>query len=180
MRRTTARLVELILSALFGALLFSSQVALAALPNIEIVSLLIIVWTRVFRTGALPGIAIYILLQGLFYGFGIWWVSYLYIWFILWAIVMLIPRRPMPKTSRSYALHSFGWALLSGVYGFSFGALTAIPWLITGGPKTALAYWLSGIVFDVPHAIGNFVAALVLALPLIAVLTRLRSKLRSH
>ena len=52
MRRTTARLVELILSALFGALLFSSQVALAALPNIEIVSLLIIVWTRVFRTGA--------------------------------------------------------------------------------------------------------------------------------
>ncbi|MBR6708443.1 MAG: hypothetical protein IKL84_02055 [Clostridia bacterium] len=180
MRRTTARLVELILSALFGALLFSSHVALAALPNIEIVSLLIIVWTRVFRTGALPGIAIYILLEGLFYGFGIWWVSYLYIWFILWGIVMLIPRRPLPETSRSYALHSFGWALLSGVYGFSFGALTAIPWLITGGPKTALAYWLSGIVFDVPHAIGNFVAALVLALPLMAVLTRLRSKLHTN
>lgn len=167
------RLVSLVLSAMFGALLFISQVVMAGLPNIELVSLLIIVWTRVFRSGALPGIGVFILLEGLMYGFGIWWMSYLYIWFILWGLVMLIPcGRPM-----RYPLRALGWALLAGGYGFAFGALTAIPWLITGGPKTALAYWLSGISFDIPHAIGNFVLALVLAVPLIEVLTNIKRRM---
>ena len=167
------RLFSLVLGAMFGAMLCIAQVTLAGLPNIELVSLLIIVWTRVFRTGALPGIAVFIAAQGLLYGFGIWWASYLYIWFILWGIVMLIPRRGAAR----YPVRALGWAALSGAYGFAFGALTAIPWLITGGPKTALAYWLSGIAFDIPHAIGNFVLALVLAAPLIEALTRIRARM---
>lgn len=173
MRRS--QLFTLVLSAMFGAMLCISQVALAGLPNIELVSLLILVWTRVFRAGALPSIAVFIVVQGLLYGFGIWWVSYLYIWFILWGIVMLIPRRAGAKVR--YSLRALGWAALSGAYGFAFGALTAIPWLITGGPKTALAYWLSGIAFDIPHAIGNFVIALVLAVPLIETLTRIKRRM---
>lgn len=164
------RLFSLVLGAMFGAMLCIAHVALAGLPNIELISLLIIVWTRAFRMGALSGIAVYVILQGLLNGFGIWWVSYLYIWFILWGVVMLIPRR----AAVGYPLRALGWAVLSGIYGFSFGALTAIPWLITGGPKTALAYWLAGISFDLPHAIGNFVIALVLAVPLIEALERIR------
>lgn len=175
--KAKGRLFSLVLDAMFGALLVISQVALAGLPNIELVSLLILVWTRVFRSGALPGIAVFILLEGLLYGFGIWWVSYLYIWFILWGVVMLIPRGKPPQTPRQYALHALGWGLLSGAYGFAFGALTAIPWLITGGPKTALAYWLAGIPFDIPHAIGNFTLAALLSLPLIRLLDRIRQRL---
>ena len=167
------QLFSLVLGAMFGAMLCISQVVLAGLPNIELVSLLIIVWTRVFRADALPGIAVFIVLQGLLYGFGIWWVSYLYIWFVLWGIVMLVPRRGEVR----YPLRALGWAVLSGAYGFAFGALTAIPWLVTGGPKTALAYWLSGISFDIPHAIGNFVIALVLAVPLIEALTRIKRRM---
>ena len=87
--RTYARTLGIVLGALFGALLFISQIIAASLPNIEIVSLLILVWTRVYRYGALPGIGVFILLQGICYGFGIWWESYLYIWFILWGLVML-------------------------------------------------------------------------------------------
>lgn len=55
--KAKGRLFSLVLDAMFGALLVISQVALAGLPNIELVSLLILVWTRVFRSGALPGIA---------------------------------------------------------------------------------------------------------------------------
>ena len=167
------RLVSLVLGAMFGAMLFISQVVMAGLPNIELVSLLIIVWTRVFRGGALPGIGVFVILQGLYYGFGIWWMSYLYIWFILWGIVMLVPRG-MPMR---YPLRALGWALLAGAYGFAFGALTAIPWLITGGPATALSYWLSGLSFDIPHAIGNFVLALMLAVPLIEVLASIKRRM---
>jgi len=180
-KKIRARITDITLGAMFGALLFASQVALAGLPNIEVISLFIIVWTRVFRTGALPGIAVFVALQGLMYGFGIWWVSYLYIWFILWGLVMLIPHRPSRGDGggrlRRWLLPSLGWAVLSGAYGFSFGALTAIPWLIRGGPGTALAYWLSGIPFDVAHCIGNFAAALILAVPLMELLGKLRSLL---
>jgi len=177
MRSYQRQLFLLVLGAMFGALLCISQVVMAGLPNIELVSLLIIVWTRVFRMHALPGIGVFVLLQGLLYGFGIWWMSYLYIWFILWGIVMLVPQGREAVNGRQYAGRALGWAILSGAYGFSFGALTAIPWLITGGPKTALAYWLAGISFDIPHAIGNFVLALVLAVPLIGALTRIKRRI---
>ena len=170
--RTYARTLYIVLGALFGALLFVSQIIAASLPNIELVSLFIIVWTRVYRYGALPGIGVFILLEGLCYGFGIWWVSYLYIWFILWGMVMLVP--PMKKARPLAA--ALGWASLSGVYGLAFGSLTAIPWLFRGGPAAALAYILSGIPFDITHGVANFVLAFLLAIPLIRLLSKLKSQ----
>ena len=172
--RTYARTLYMVLGALFGALLFVSQIIAASLPNIELVSLFIIVWTRVYRYGALPGIGVFILLEGLYYGFGIWWISYLYIWFILWGAVMLIP--PMKKTHPLAA--ALGWALLSGVYGFAFGSLTAIPWLFRGGSAAAIAYIVKGIPFDIPHGVGNFVLAFLLAVPLIRLLSKLKAQTR--
>lgn len=170
--RTYARTLYIVLGALFGALLFVSQIIAASLPNIELVSLFIIVWTRVYRYGALPGIGVFILLEGLCYGFGIWWVSYLYIWFILWGMVMLVP--PMKKARPLAA--ALGWASLSGVYGLAFGSLTAIPWLFRGGPAAAIAYILSGIPFDITHGVANFVLAFLLAVPLIRLLSKLKSQ----
>ena len=173
MKSTTyARTLYIVLGALFGALLFISQIIAAPLPNIELVSLFIIVWTRVYRYGALPGIGVFILLEGLCYGFGIWWVSYLYIWFILWGMVMLVP--PMKKARPLAA--ALGWASLSGVYGLAFGSLTAIPWLFRGGPAAAIAYILSGIPFDITHGVANFVLAFLLAVPLIRLLSKLKSQ----
>ena len=174
--RIAARIAYITLGAMLGALLLVSQLVLAGLPNIELVSLLIIVWTRVYRTGALPGITVFIVLEGVIFGFGIWWVSYLYIWFILWGIVMLIPPRKSadPLRGKQMVFTSLGWALLSGVYGFAFGALTAIPWFFRGGFPTMFAYWISGIPFDIPHAIGNFAAALLLAVPLMELLEKLK------
>ena len=170
--RTYARTLYIVLGALFGALLFVSQIIAASLPNIELVSLFIIVWTRVYRYGALPGIGVFILLEGLCYGFGIWWVSYLYIWFILWGMVMLVP--PMKKARPLAA--ALGWASLSGVYGLAFGSMTAIPWLFRGGPAAAIAYILSGIPFDITHGVANFVLAFLLAIPLIRLLSKLKSQ----
>ncbi|MDQ9757401.1 hypothetical protein RFZ45_00270, partial [Acinetobacter baumannii] len=67
--------------------LFVAQIALAVLPNIEIVSLLVIVYTLVFERKTIPIIYAFALLEGLVYGFGIWWIMYLYVWTILYAIV---------------------------------------------------------------------------------------------
>ena len=110
---------DLVLQALLGAILLAVQVALAPLPNIELVSLLCLVYTLVYGKRALLSIYTFVLLEGLVYGFGLWWVMYLYVWAILWGIVMLLRR------NRSVIL----WCLVLGLYGLFFGALCAIPYL---------------------------------------------------
>ena len=58
------------------------------------------------------------------------------------------------------------WSILSGFFGLAFGALCALPYLAAGGIGAAIAYWTSGLLFDVTHCVGNFVVCLVLFRPL--------------
>ena len=80
---------ELLLMGILTALLFIGQVVLAFLPNIEIVSFLIILYTLVFGRKVFLMIYTFILLEGILYGFGLWWFQYLYLWSILAATVLL-------------------------------------------------------------------------------------------
>ena len=66
-----------------------------------------------------------------------------------------------------------GWAVLSGAFGLSFGALCALVYWVSGGWAFALSWWVSGIPFDLLHCAGNFAMALVLFRPCKNVLTRL-------
>ena len=151
---------DIALAGAFGALLFVAQVALSFLPNIELVSILVIVYTLVFQGQVIWTLGVFILLEGLVYGFGTWWVSYLYLWPALAGLTWLF--RNMQS--------SLGWAILAAAYGLGFGALT-------GGWTAGLSYWVSGIPFDLAHCGGNFVAALALYRPLRGALTRLQTAL---
>ena len=66
-----------------AALMFGSQVALSFLPNVELVSLLVILFAQHLGRRALFAIYVFVLLEGLLYGFGSWWLVYLYIWTVL-------------------------------------------------------------------------------------------------
>ena len=147
---------ELVLLSLLAALLLVGQVALAFLPNIEVVSILIIIYTLFFKKKTLYVIYLFALLEGLIYGFGIWWIMYLYVWTILWGIAMLMQKEKSP----------FIWAFVSGFFGLAFGTLCSVPYFIIGGVSAGLASIVSGLMFDVTHGIGNFVVALVLFKPL--------------
>lgn len=142
--------------ALCAALLFALQVALAGLPNIELVSLLVILFTRAFEKRALIIIYAFVLLEVLMYGVSTWVVNYLYIWTVLWAIAYALRRNQDPLF----------WAVISGAFGLGFGLLCAVPYLFIGGFSMAASYWVSGVPFDLAHCAGNFVAALVLFKPL--------------
>ena len=147
---------ELVLLSLLAALLLVVQVALALLPNIEVVSLLIIIYTLFFKKKTLYVIYLFVLLEGLVYGFGIWWIMYLYVWTILWGIAMLMQKEKSPII----------WAFISGFFGLAFGTLCSVPYFIIGGVSAGLASIVSGLMFDVTHGIGNFVIILVLFRPL--------------
>lgn len=155
---------ELAVTALLGAILLAAQVALSFLPNIELVSLLLILYALCFPLRqAIMACFVFVLLEGLLYGLGTWWMMYLYIW----PLLVLLARRLRPHPS------SIGAALLSGGFGLSFGALCAIPYALTGGLSYGISWWISGIPFDIAHCIGNVAAALMLFRPLRRVFSRL-------
>ena len=147
---------------LLSSILLIGQVGMAFLPNIEPVTTLLILYTLTYKKHVFYIIYTFVLLEGIIYGFGIWWVSYLYIWSILALIVLALQKIDS----------AILWAIISGVYGLSFGVLCAVPYLISGGPGAAFAYWTSGIPYDITHCIGNFVLTLILYKPLLHILKR--------
>lgn len=157
---------RVVLCAMLAALMTALQAAMAPLPNIEPVSLLVLVYALVFGRDVFYIIYTFVLLEGLLYGFHLWWVTYLYIW-TLWALAVLLISR---GRDRSPLL----WAAASGAFGLSFGALCALPYL-AGGPWAAFSYWTSGIPFDLLHCAGNFCLTLALERPLYTLLTKLKN-----
>ncbi|MDO5423562.1 MAG: hypothetical protein Q4F41_07550 [Eubacteriales bacterium] len=164
-QKRATRVISLVTMGLLSAILLVAQVSLAFLPNIELVTLLIILYTLVYKKQVFLIIYAFVLLEGVLYGFGIWWISYLYVWPLL-ALVVLAMRK-----NQSVVI----WAVAAGAYGLAFGALTAIPYLISGGPGAAFAYWAAGIPYDIIHCASNFVLTLVLFKPLFHLLTKLHT-----
>lgn len=154
---------ELVLVSLLSAVLLISQVALAFLPNIEVVSLLLILYTLFFKKKTLYIIYIFALLEGLIYGFGIWWMMYLYVWTILWGIATLLKKENSPVI----------WAFVSGFFGLFFGTLCSVPYFFIGGVHMGLSWIVSGLFMDVLHGIGNFIVTLVLFQPLYSVFQKI-------
>jgi energy-coupling factor transport system substrate-specific component len=142
-------------------MLAAVQVALAVLPNIELVSALIIACTLLLGLRALYPVYVFVLLEGLLYGFGAWFVCYLYVWAALVLLTWALRRALFGALS---------WALLCGMFGLVFGALCALPYLFVGGWPAALAYWVSGIPFDLLHGAGNTLACALLLRPCTRVL----------
>ena len=166
MKKLTLR--EVVLFGILGALTFGLKFVMAPLPNIEPVSLLVMLFGAVFGWKALYPVYLYVAMEILFYGFSLWNVYYLYIWAILlvMAILMRKTEKPLP------------WALASAVFGLMFGALCAVADVFIGGFGYAIAKWVSGIPFDLLHCGGNFVMALVLFCPLRRVLETLHLRLQ--
>ncbi len=155
MQRHSAR--QLALPGILTAVLLGGQVALAALPNVEIVSLLVILYSLLLGRRVFLVVYAFALLEGFLYGFGLWWISYLYVWSLLAGLALILGRRERP---------ALFWALVSGFFGLGFGALCALPYLAAGGPAAALSYWLAGLGFDLVHCGGNFGMCLLLFRPL--------------
>ncbi len=143
--------------ALAAAVMFAAKVALSGLPNINLNALLIIVVTVYYGWKALYAVGAYIMLEGLVYGFSIWWFCYLYSWPLLVAVVMLLRKNRSPVI----------WALTAGLFGLLFGPLMYVGYFAAlGGWNGFLAMWLAGIPYDLIHAVSNFVLVLTLYRPL--------------
>lgn len=145
------------------AVIEACKFAFAQLPNIELTSFFIIMFTLYFGAKTIFAIPAIVIIEALFYGFEIMWViAYCYVWPILFLLTMMFRRFKS----------TFVMAMLSGIFGFAFGFLCSFPYLFvstatnpTAGLTSAIAYWIAGIPFDIIHGISNFVIMSALYIP---------------
>jgi len=150
--------------ALLCALMFAGKEIMNSLPNIHPVMLILLLCVRVYGGLAIYPVIGFVLLELAIYGLGIWSVTYIYVWPL--AVLLALPFRK--KESRLF------WAVFAGAFGLSFGALTAAYTIIFSGFKAAVAYWVSGIPFDIAHCVSNFVICFFLLPPLTNLVVKLR------
>lgn len=168
MRTRLSYVREYAVFAMLGTIMFISKLVMEFLPNIHLVGILTIVYTLTYRVKALIPIYIFVLLNGIYFGFSLWWVPYLYIWTILWGAIMLLPKGMSDRTK------GIACAIAAVLHGLLYGVLYA--------PAQALMFHLNfeqmivwiiqGIPFDITHAAGNLVLS-VLTIPLTKLLHRL-------
>lgn len=158
---------EMCLFGILGVMLFAFKFAMSSLPNIEPVSLLLIVYTIAFGIKAIYPLGVYVALEFLIYGFGFWSIAYLYVWLIL-VIAVVITH----KITNS--LNPFLWASISGVFGLAFGALYIPLYIVSGGFTFALTWWTSGIPYDIIHGVANFIICIILFKPISKTLIKLK------
>ena len=159
---------QIALFGILGALTFALKFAMAGLPNIEPVSLLMMVFGAVFGLKALYPCYVYVAMEILTFGIGTWNINYLYVWAIIVVAAWLMRKVEQP----------LAWALLGGVFGLLFGAFCAPVDVAMGGWSFALSKWISGIPFDLLHCGGNFVIALVLFVPMRRLLEKLYKRIK--
>ncbi len=142
---------EVVLFGLFPAIMVAAQQSMAALPNIHLTGMFVMLTTLIFRVKALIPLYIYVFVMGILLGFNVAWLPYLYIWTVLWGMTMLIPKNIPTKVA------IFVYPAVCALHGFGYGILYA--------PTQALVYgysweqtklWiLSGLPFDALHGISN-------------------------
>gem|GEM_PF-3141462 len=102
--------------ALMAGLMYTTQLALSFIPNVHLTAVLIVLTSIFFGWKAMCAVLIYVVLEGLTYGFGVWWISYLYAWPLLCTAAVLLRKNTSPAL----------WAVTAGAHGLLFGALCAL------------------------------------------------------
>ncbi len=155
---------DIALIGILSATITSGKFALSFVPNVEIVTLLLMVYTIVF------GIKVSLLCAFIFstieifiYGFHTWLLGY----YLIWPILILISAIMNTKIKTEY-----GYAVLAGIFGFTFGLFFAVIESLFYGIPYGISYWIRGIPFDIVHGVSNFIIVLFLFKPLINLLQK--------
>ena len=156
---------ELAIFAMLGAVMYVSKVIMEWIPNVHLIGMLIMAYTIVYRKKALYPIYIYVFLCGALGGFNAWWIPYLYVWTVLWAVTMLLPNN-MPKKVAAVV-----YMAVCALHGFGFGILYAPAQALMFGLsfEATLAWIASGFYFDMIHGISNFFCGMLI-IPVVSIL----------
>ena len=172
--REQITIVDIAIFGMLGALMYASKIAMEILPNVHLIAVFVTAETLVYRKRALYPIYTFVLITGLFNGFAVWWVPYLYLWTVLWGAVMLLPKE-MPEN-----VAPFVYMAVCALHGFLYGTLYA-PYqalMFHLDFKGMITWIIAGFPYDAIHGLSNFFLAL-LVIPIVNAIKKAQSvKLR--
>jgi energy-coupling factor transport system substrate-specific component len=172
--RPPARLIALV--AALAALAIAGRLVLTPIPNV--VATTDIALITGYALGAAPGFAVGALVapvSNIWLGQGPWTA-----WEMAgWGLVGLAGAWIAVLTHRG--LGRLGLAVMCALAGLAYGALQDLSVMVTYGGEQSLDRYLAlsarGIPFNVAHATGNFVIALVAGAALVRMISRYRTRL---
>ena len=155
---------DIALMGMMVAVIEACKFVMASLPNIELTSFWLIIFTLMIGWKIVFVVPVFILIEGLIYGFGMWWVMYLYAWPMLVLLTWIFRKQDSVWV----------FSILSAAFGLCFGLLCAIPYFFIGfvdggilsGLIMAFNWWIAGIPFDITHGIANFILMFLLYRPM--------------
>lgn len=160
---------KIVFASLCACICVVSKEMLSFLPNIELVTFFLMIYSLVFPLSFTLIVSIvFNCIQTILYGVGIWTIAY----FIAWPLLVWLTysfRNTLSK-KKDYM------ALFAGAFGLSFGTLCAIPYLFIGGFHAFFSYIMSGLLFDVVHMTGNYIIMLVLFEPVYKLMQQIHRK----
>ena len=162
---------EIAVFGMLGALMYASKMLMEVLPNVHLIGVFVIATTVVYRKKALYPVYVFVLLTGLLGGFAMWWIPYLYLWGVLWAVTMLLPKNMSTKKA------TFIYMIVCALHGFLYGTLYAPAQAILFGLdfRGMIDWIIVGLPYDLIHGVSNFFCG-ILIMPLVNLLLRLEKE----
>lgn len=170
--RTTSYIAKVaVMAALFVALKF----ALSFIPNVEIVTLLIMVFSSAFgMIYTLPATLVFSSIEVLIYGVHSWVILY----FVYWPLLAIISSILLKRKNVIIAI------IVALIMSILFGVLSACSdTILCIGSLSSMqlrdyfiAYYLRGLYFDLIHVVSNVIIVGILYLPLIEVCKKIDKK----
>ena len=169
-RKITVR--DICLIGIMVAVIEVCKAALSFLPNIELTTFWLIMFTLFLDRKVAFVVPVFILIEGCIYGFGSWWIMYLYAWPLLVLVTWIFRKQESV----------WFWGTLSAVFGLLFGLLCSLPYVVVGawdgglraGLYAGFTWWVAGIPWDLVHGVANLVLMLVLFYPIRNIMLKLQ------
>ncbi len=144
---------NLALVGIMAAVIECGKLAFAFIPNVEVVSLFIALFSYVFGISGVLAAIVFVCVEPIIWGFGTWLPSYFIYWPLLGCVFFLLGKVKI----KNRAIISLTAALLT----FLFGILTALidVGLLSGFFDNFLyrfgVYYARGAVFYIVHIVSN-------------------------
>ncbi len=171
---------RVVLVAVLGALIGVSRIPFAPLPNIQPCTFLIMMVGVAFgaETGFLVGIMT-AAISNIFLGQGYWTIWQMLSWGLVGAISSWMRPLLTEDTERGTVLRVKAAAVVSALFGIMYGVIMDTSTFLMFFPPALYAYIaviLSGMVFNILHAAGNFYFTLFFGERVYGIMKRIRMR----
>lgn len=163
------------LVGIMAATIECAKLALAALPNIEAVTLLIAVYSYTFGSLGILAAVVFVMIEPLIWGFGSWVISYFIYWPLVAVVFMLLGKLGIKKR--------LPLTLTAGALTLFFGVFTSLVdiGLFSGSFDRFFyrfaIYYARGVWFYLAQLVTNIVVFPTLFPPISSLLCKIKERL---